>query len=427
MEPDASVALDMADFIARAPSPYHVTAEAARRLSAAGFSPAGGPADAWGGRGYVVRDGTVLAWSVPDGVTEATPVRIVGAHTDSPALKVKPHPEGGAAGWRQAAVEVYGSPLWNSWLDRDLGVAGRLALLDGSTVLVNVDRPLLRVPQLAPHLDRGVNDRGLKLDPQRHLTPVWGTGEVHDGELIEFVAAEAGVDAADVLAHDLVLHELTPPALLGRDRELLAAPRLDNLTSAYCGLTGFLAASAGAGPGDAVLVYAAFDHEEVGSRSATGAAGPLLETVLRHVWPAGRQGSPSPGSAAMDGSLCLSADAANAVHPNYLEHHDPRHRALPGAGPVLKMHANQHYATDAPGAAAWVRACRQAGVPWQVFASRNNILCGGTIGPLVATRTGIRTVDVGLPVLSMHSARELCGTADPAYLAAACTAFLAPA
>jgi aspartyl aminopeptidase len=223
-----------------------------------------------------------------------------------------------------------------------------------------------------------------------------------------------------------VLHDLTRPALLGRDRELLAAPRLDNLSSAYCGLAGFIAATAASGSQDAILVYAAFDHEEVGSGSATGVAGPLLEAVLRHVWPA-YQRALLPDSPAMTNSLCLSADAMNAVHPNYLEYHDPEHTAVPGGGPAVKYNAAQRYGTDAPGAAAWARACRQAGVPSQAFVSRNNIQCGTTIGPVVAARTGIRTVDVGIPVLSMHSARELCGSADPAYLKAACTAFLAPA
>jgi aspartyl aminopeptidase len=406
MEPDTSVALELADFIAGAPTPYHAAAAAARRLAAAGFSAADGAAGAAGGRGYLVRDGSVLAWSVPDSVREATPVRIVAAHTDSPTFKLKPRPDTGAAGWKQAATEVYGGPLFYSWL-------------------VNVTRPLLRIPQLAPHLDRGVNQRGLTLDPQRHLTPVWGTGQPRAGDLIDLLAAEAGVPAADVLAHDLVLHDLTPPALLGADQELLAAPRLDNLSSTYCGLAGFLAAVA-AGHDDAVLVYAAFDHEEIGSGTATGAGGPLLESVLRHAWPAARLGL-LPSHPAVAGSLALSADAANGVHPNYLEYHDPEHRAVPGGGPALKYHAAQHYATDAPGAAAWLRACRQAGIPSQVFASRNNIQCGSTIGPILAARTGLRTVDVGLPVLSMHSARELCGSADPGYLAGACAAFLAPA
>jgi aspartyl aminopeptidase len=425
MEPDASVALELADFITRGPSSFHAAAEAGRRLSAAGFPAAAGTPGDDSARGHLVRDGSVLAWYVPDTVNDSTPVRIVAAHTDSPTFKVKPRPDAGAAGWLQAGVEVYGSPLFNSWLDRDLGLAGRLALLDGSTVLVNVDRPLLRIPQLAPHMDRGVNQRGLTLDPQRHLLPVWGTGQPRAGELIEFLAATAGVEPGQVAGHDLVLHELTAPALLGQHRELLAAPRLDNLSSTYCALAGFLAAAAD-GPGDVILIYAAFDHEEVGSGTATGAAGPLLETVLRQVWPAWARG-PLPGSPAMAASLCLSADAANGVHPNYLEYHDPDHRALPGAGPVLKFHAAQRYGTDAIGAAAWERACRQADVPVQVFASRNNIQCGTTIGPLIATRTGIRTIDVGMPVLSMHSARELCGTADAGYLAAAATAFLAPA
>lgn len=428
MEPDTSVALDMADFIARAPSPFHVTAEVARRLAAAGFSPASGSAapEDQNAREYIVRDGTVIAWYAPSTATEATPVRIVAVHTDSPALKIKPRPDVGAAGWLQAGVEVYGSPLWNSWLDRDLGVAGRLVLLDGSTIGVNVDRPLLRVPQLAPHLDRGVNERGLKLDPQQHLTPVWGTGEARDGDLIEFLATEAGVASSDVVAHDLVLHDVTPPAVSGRARELLTAPRLDNLSSTYCGLAGFLTASTMGTADDAILVYAAFDHEEIGSMSATGAAGPLLEAILRRIWPACRL-SHFPDSPAVAGSLCLSADAMNAVHPNYLEAHDPQHRAIPGGGPVLKINAGQNYASDAIGAAAWARACRQADVPSQVFVARNNIVCGTTLGPIVAARTGIRTVDAGIPVLSMHSARELCGTADPGYFAAACAAFLGPA
>lgn len=422
MKPDPSAALDLADFIGRSPSPFHVAAEAERRLAAAGFSPAAAGGET-GPREYLVRDGAVLAWALPEAVSEDTPVRIVAAHTDSPVLKAKPRPDTGRAGWRQIGVEVYGSPLFNSWLDRDLGIAGRLVLADGTAVGVNVDRPLLRVPQLAPHLHRGVNANGLTLDPQLHLTPVWGTGDVREGDLIEFLAGEAGVSADDVAGHDLVLHDVTPAAQLGRDLELMAAPRLDNLSSAHGGLSAFLTAS-GQGPADgAILLYAAFDHEEVGSASITGAAGPLLDFVLRRVWPG--YGLPLPsGSPAVTGSFCLSADAAHAAHPNYLEVHEPDHRAIAGGGPVLKLNANQRYPTDAIGTAAWERACEQAGVPSQVFVGRNNVACGSTIGPSIAARTGIRTLDIGIPILSMHSARELCGTADPGYLAAACSAFL---
>jgi aspartyl aminopeptidase len=449
MKPDHSAALDLADFIAAAPTPFHAAAQAEQRLTAAGFTqaPDAGTSDADatdlrrdGAREYLVRDGAVLAWSVPAGVAPDAPVRIVAAHTDSPVLKVKPRPDTGRAGWRQVGVEVYGGPLWNSWLDRDLSVAGRLVLGDGSTVLFDVGRPLLRVPQPAPHLDRGVNERGLKLDPQQHLAPVWGIGDVREGDMVEFLAAEVGVAAGDVAAHDLVLHDVTPPAQLGRDGELLAAPRLDNLSSTHGGLAGFLAAvdagaamagggKAGAeGPGaddGAVLVYAAFDHEEVGSESVTGAAGPLLDFVLRRAWPAYRRPLPA-GSPAVTSSFCLSADAAHAAHPNYLEFHDPAHLLVPGGGPALKRNASQRYPTDAVGEAAWRRACEQADVPSQVFVGRNNLACGSTIGPSIASRTGIRTLDIGIPVLSMHSARELCGTADPGYLAAACAAFLAP-
>jgi aspartyl aminopeptidase len=409
---------DLAAFIAASPSPYHAVAEGVRRLRAAGFTeqPEAGPwSDGPGGR-YLVRDGTLLAWSVPSPCPPGTPMRVFVGHTDSPTLKIKPRPDVGAGGWRQAAVEVYGGALWNSWLDRDLGLAGRLALYDGSTVLVDVHRPLLRVPQLAIHLDRSVN-QGLSLDAQQHLLPVWGLGSPADGDFVAFLAAAAGVDAREVAAHDLVVHDVTPPARLGADEELLAAPRLDNLASVHAGLGALEAAAAD--PGGVIAVFVGFDHEEIGSATAVGAAGPLLETLLTRL-----AGGYDARAAAFAASRCLSVDVTHAAHPNYLGHHDPTHRALPNAGPALKVNANQRYATDAPGAAAWHRACRNAGVPTQVFVSKNTIPCGSTVGPIIATRLGIRTVDVGIPVLSMHSARELCGATDPAYLLAAATAFL---
>jgi aspartyl aminopeptidase len=422
MHPMDDLSHDLADFIAVAPTPYHAVAESVRRLEAAGFTeqPEAGPwAEGPGGR-YLVRDGTFLAWYVPEAAAPGTPLRVFAAHTDSPTLKVKPRHAVGRGGWRQVAVEVYGGALWNSWLDRDLGLAGRLALYDGSTVLVDVARPLLRVPQLAIHLDRNVN-QGLKLDPQQHLLPIWGLGAPGDGDLIEFLAGEIGIDADDVAAHDLVVHDVTPPARLGEEEELLAAPRLDNLASVHAGISALLAAAGRLADGaDAVIpVLVGFDHEEIGSNSATGAAGPLLETVLTRL-----AGGYDARGTAFAGSRCLSVDVTHAAHPNYLELHDPDHLSLPNHGPTLKVNANQRYATDAPGAAAWHRACRDAGVPSQVFVGRNTVPCGSTVGPITATRLGIRTVDVGIPVLSMHSARELCGVADPGYLTAAATAFL---
>jgi aspartyl aminopeptidase len=317
-------------------------------------------------------------------------------------------------------VEVYGGALWNSWLDRDLGLAGRLVLFDGTSVLVDVHRPLLRVPQLAIHLDRAVNSEGLRLDAQQHLLPVFGLGTPHEGDLVEFLAAEVGVDPSEVAAHDLVVHDVNPPTRLGARRELLAAPRLDNLASVHAGIGALLAAADRLDDGGALIpVFVGFDHEEVGSGSATGAAGPLLETVLTRL-----AGGFDARGAAFATSRCLSVDVTHAAHPNYLGHHEPGHRSVPNGGPTLKVNANQRYATDAPGAAAWRRACRAAGAPTQVFVAKNTIPCGSTVGPILATRLGIRTVDVGIPVLSMHSARELCGVDDLGHLAAAATAFL---
>jgi aspartyl aminopeptidase len=413
------LAQDLADFISAAPTPYHAVAEATRRLAAAGFTEQGETepwSDGPGGR-YLVRDGTFAAWFVPESARPGTPLRIMAAHTDSPTLRVKPNPDVGAAGWRQVAVEVYGGALWNSWLDRDLGLAGRLALYDGTVVPVDVARPLLRVPQLAVHLDRNVNQGGLQLDPQQHLLPIWGLGRPVEGELVEFLAAESGVDPAEVAAHDLVVYDLAPPARLGERSELLAAPRLDNLSSVHAALAALTTAAEGVT--DVIPVVVGFDHEEIGSGSATGASGPLLENVLTRL-----AGGFDARAAVFAGSRCLSSDVTHAAHPNYLHLHEPTHRALPNGGPALKVNANQRYATDAPGAAAWYRACRSAGVPTQVFVGRNTVPCGSTVGPLLATRLGIRTVDVGIPVLSMHSARELCGVDDPGHLAAAAAAFL---
>jgi aspartyl aminopeptidase len=328
----------------------------------------------------------------------------------------------GAAGWRQVAVEIYGGPLLNSWLDRDLGLAGRLSLRDGSTRLVDVDRPLLRVAQLAVHLDRGVND-GLTLDRQRHLQPLWGLGEAEDGDLIDFLAAEAGLAAADVVGWDLMTYDVQPPAYLGRDRELLASPRLDNLLSVHACTAALIAAAA---HGDAlpfIPVLAAFDHEENGSESDTGAQGPLLGNVLERSVHA-RGGDYEDRLRALAGTVCVSSDVGHAVHPNYAEKHDPTHHPRANGGPILKTNVNQRYATDGTGRAVFAAACERAGVPFQHFVSSNAMPCGTTIGPITSARHGITTVDVGVPILSMHSARELCGADDPHLLASALHAFL---
>ncbi|MEU8352936.1 M18 family aminopeptidase [Streptomyces sp. NPDC048845] len=419
---------DLMSFLAASPSPYHAVANAAARLEKAGFRQVEETAewDATPGGKYVLRGGAIIAWYVPDGAGPATPYRIVGAHTDSPNLRVKPVPDTGAHGWRQIAVELYGGTLLNTWLDRDLGLSGRLTLRDGSMRLVNADRPLLRVPQLAVHLDRSVNADGLKLDKQRHMTPVWGLGDPREGDLVGFVAEEAGVPAGDVAGWDLMAHSVEPPAYLGRDRELVAGPRMDNLLSVHAGTAALTAAAeAGTESGRVCIpVLAAFDHEENGSQSDTGADGPLLGNVLeRSVF--ARGGSYEDRARAFAGTVCLSSDTGHAVHPNYAERHEPGHHPMPNGGPILKVNVNQRYATDGTGRAVFTAACERAGVPWQAFVSNNSMPCGTTIGPITAARHGITTVDVGVAILSMHSARELCGAEDPYLLANAVRAFLA--
>lgn len=419
---------DLMTFLATSPTPYHAVANAAERLEKAGFRQVQ-ETDAWegttGGR-YVLRGGALIAWYVPEGAEPHTPFRIVGAHTDSPNLRVKPLPDTGAYGWRQVAVEVYGGPLLNTWLDRDLGLAGRLSLRDGTHRLINVDRPLMRVPQLAVHLDRGVNTDGLKLNPQRHMQPIWGLGETEEGDLIRFVAEESGLDASDITGWDLMAHSVEPPAYLGRDRELLAGPRMDNLLSVHAGTAALAAVAGSAGAGTAlpyIPVLAAFDHEESGSQSDTGADGPLLGTVMERSVLA-RGGSYEDRARALAATVCLSSDTGHAVHPNYAERHDPTHHPRANGGPILKVNVNMRYATDGGGRAVFAAACERAGVPWQTFVSNNSMPCGTTIGPITAARHGIKTVDIGAAIVSMHSARELCGADDPFLLANALAAFL---
>lgn len=400
---------DLAAFIAASPSSHHAAAHVADRLVDAGFTRLTEDA-AWashaGGRFVVVRDGAVIAWVVPAGATAATAVRVFGAHSDSPGFKLKPKPTTGKLGWLQAGVEIYGGPLLNSWLDRELRLAGRLVLDDGSSVLAATG-PLLRLPQLAIHLDREVNDR-LALDKQTQTQPVWGLGEADSADLLGEVARAAGVDAARIRGYDLVTADSAPGQTLGRDDVFFAAGRLDDLASVHAGLVALQKTGADA---DHIAMLAVFDHEEVGSGTRSGAAGPFLSDVLERVWLSlGADREQQLRSLAA--SWCVSSDVGHAVHPNYAERHDPVVQPRLGSGPILKINANQRYATDAVGAAAWNGWCADAGVTSQEFVSNNAVPCGSTIGPITATRLGMRTVDVGIPILSMHSARELAGVSD---------------
>lgn len=412
---------DLGRFVGASPSSFHAVAEAGRRLLDAGFTPLF-ERDPWpggAGRFFTIRDGAIIAWLVPEAAGPTTGFNILGAHTDSPSFKLKPKPSTGKAGWLQAGVEVYGGPLLNSWLDRELRLAGRLVLRDGRTVLTQTG-PLLRFPQLAIHLDRGVNE-GLQLGKQQQMNPVWGLGESSESDLLAVLAVAAGVEATEIDGYDIVMADCQEPGIFGGDAEFFASGRLDNLSSVHAGLSALLSLEPRAdGP---VAVFAAFDHEEVGSGSASGASGPFLADVLRRI-SLGLAATEEDWLRALAASFCLSADAGHAVHPNYSERHDPANWPQLNAGPLLKINANQRYATDATGAAVFARLCAAKDIPYQEFVSSNDIPCGSTIGPLTATRLGIRTVDVGIPLLSMHSAREMCGVQDPHHLARVTKEFL---
>jgi aspartyl aminopeptidase len=352
----------------------------------------------------VVRDGSLVAWAGP------SLQRIVGAHTDSPNLRVKPRPDTGRAGARQLAVEPYGGVLLNSWLGRDLGLSGRVALASGDVELVLVDEPVLHLPQLAIHLDREVSSSGLLLNPQQHMAPIWSLGEPSAGGFRTWLSERVG---GDVVAWDVMTHDLHTSAVVGADRSLLAAPRLDNLCSSWASLSALVQAKSG--------VVALWDHEEIGSDTNRGAGSPLLPTVLERLSGPDREAF----HRSLAQTVVLSADMAHATHPNYPEKHEPGHWITLGGGPAIKTNVNQRYATDARSAGVLVAACAAAGVEPQWYAHRADLPCGSTIGPITAANLGVPVVDIGAPMLAMHSARELMAVADVEPYQQVMAAFLA--
>ncbi|GAA1481152.1 M18 family aminopeptidase [Gordonia sinesedis] len=419
--PTTADATGLAAFVDASPSPFHVCATVAAELEAAGFVRVHEDRDwpAEPGRYYVLRGGSIIAWI--GGEQEA--FRIVGGHTDSPNLRVKQHPDRTSAGLAMVALEPYGGAWLNSWLDRDLGLSGRLAyLVDGRVehVLVHVTEPVVRVPQLAIHLS--ADRKGVTLDPQRHLDAIWGIGDDLPG-VIDWVGHYAGIDPATVRGWELMTHDVVPSAIVGIADQFLSAPRLDNQGTCYAGLRALLdGAAATAGP---TRMLALFDHEEVGSGSERGAASDFLATTCERIVLA-RGGTRADYLRTMAASLCVSGDMAHATHPNYPERHEPGHQIRIDGGPVLKVNQNLRYASDAVGETAFALACEQAGVPMQRFVTRADLPSGSTIGPITATRTGLVTVDVGAPQLAMHSAREFMGVADVGMYSAALQAFLYP-
>lgn len=412
---------DLLDYIERSPTPHHCVEESTRRLLAGGFLQVD-EKDPWKlepGKGYFLsRGGSILAFRLGIRPAAEAGFRLVGAHTDSPNLRVKPHGDARREGYLQLAVEVYGGVLTHTWLDRDLGLAGRVILAgkgpaQAESRLLSIARPLLRIPSLAIHLDREVVTKGLVLNPQQHLPPVLGLEPL--GSLRELLSEELGVEPARILSWDLSLMDTQPPAVGGGAGEWIFAPRLDNQASCHAALAALLRSRGS----EATQVACLYDHEEVGSGSRAGAGGSVVEDLLLRLAEVEGPGATA-GSLprAIARSWQISADMAHAVHPNYADRHEPGHRPVLNGGPVIKINTQQRYATDAEGEALFEALCRDADVPFQKFVTRTDLACGSTIGPISASRLGVRTVDVGNPMLSMHSIREQGGAQDPERMVA---------
>ncbi len=400
------------DFITHSPTPFHAVASIISKLSAAGYN-ALDMAGHWdlvpGGCYYITKnDSTIIAFQLPkQGALQR--MHMIGAHTDSPCLKVKPNPELQSKGYHQLGVEVYGGALLHPWFDRDLSLAGRVVSRDVSgqliSHLIDFKRPVACIPSLAIHLDREAN-KGHSVNPQTDLPVLLGQALGDDFNLRATLAKELrkdGIEVDEVIDYELSFYDVQAPALVGLKQEFLAAARLDNLLSCYMGLTAMLAANTDQG-----MLLICNDHEEVGSQSAEGAQGAFLMSVLQRIYP-----RPELLHQVLDASTFISADNAHGVHPNFPSKHDDQHGPKLNQGPVIKVNANQRYATNAITSAMVKELAAQVDVPIQTFVVRSDMGCGSTIGPITAAQLGVRTLDLGVPTFAMHSIRELAGSADP--------------
>ncbi|XUO83671.1 M18 family aminopeptidase [Halomonas sp. KM007] len=416
----------LCDFLEQSPTPWHATHNMAQRLEQAGFTRLEETAN-WplspGKRYYVTRnDSSLIAFQLPAG--KLSSLRMLGAHTDSPGLRLKPNATQYSAGWMQLGVQVYGGVLLAPWFDRELGLAGRVHVrhADGrlESVLLNVAQPVAMIPSLAIHMDRDVNG-GRSINPQTQMAPVLlQSNDLKLNDLLaQWLEAQHGLRAVDIVDFELGFYDVQPPALVGLRQELLASARLDNLLSCFVGLEALLACD---GEQGALLV--ANDHEEVGSASACGAQGPFLGDVLKRLNVQVGGGSEESLIQLIQSSLMISCDNAHALHPNFRDKHDDRHGPAINGGPVIKVNASQRYATNSVTGALFRDVCREADVPVQSFVTRADMGCGSTIGPITATEVGVPTIDVGLPQWAMHSIRETSGTRDVEYLTRALVQFL---
>lgn len=413
-------------FLDQSPTPYHAVATMKDVLVQHGFK-ALSEADIWGplpaGRYVVTRnDSSIIAFVLADSALAEAGIQMVGAHTDSPCLKVKPKPEKVRQTLAQLGVEVYGGALLNPWFDRDLSMAGRLSYEDSNgricQTLVNFEAPVAVIPSLAIHLDREAN-QNRSVNPQQHLPPV--LCQLEDGDKLDFRALleqqcrqqHPDLDVGKVLDYEICLYDTQKAAVTGLSGDFISSARLDNLLSCYVGMQALLAAD---GKRTALLVCN--DHEEVGSQSSSGAQGTFLQSVLQRLTQTQEN-----YQRMMERSMMISADNAHAIHPNYPDRHDAEHGPILNRGPVIKTNANQRYATSSETSAVFRQLCEQLDVPVQDFVVRTDMACGSTIGPITASTLGVRTLDIGVPTFAMHSIREMAGSRDAAMLSHVLSAF----
>jgi aspartyl aminopeptidase len=417
---DRAQAQDLLNFIDASPSPWHAVHSITQRLQAQGFVQLQEKLR-WkleSGKGYyVARGGSLIAFRIGQQPLPETGFRMIGAHTDSPGLRLKTNAAHASDGVVRLGVEIYGGPILATFTDRDLSLAGRVNVRTAQgfeTRLINFDQPLLRLPNLAIHMNREVNEQGLKLNKQTELPLLFA---IADDKLsarehfLNLLANELNVKALDILTYELAVTDTQAGAFWGAEQEFIASSQIDNLASCHAALTALLATSTPA----ATCIAAFFDHEEVGSESAAGAGGSFAGDVIERISLCMELDEEQQHCAAAH-SFFISADMAHAYQPNFPNAYEPNHRVMVNAGPVIKTNANQRYSTDADTAARFITLCESAGVPYQNYTHRTDLGCGSTIGPVVAASLGIASVDVGSPMWAMHSLRESAGVQDVAYM-----------
>lgn len=408
---------DLIRFLSASKTPFHAVREMASRLLAADYIELS-ERDSWvlqAGQSYFLtrNDSSILAFVYGQADLDTNGIRMIGAHTDSPCLKVKPHPELKSAGYFQLGVEVYGGALLNPWFDRDLSLAGKVSYrcTQGKIkqTLIDFSKAIAVIPSLAIHLDRDANQKR-SINKQTDILPVLMRAEEKQQDfraLLQSELVKQGVEDIDeVLDYDLSFYDVQAPALVGLKDEFLTSARLDNLLSCYVGLQALLD-----GDTKESRLLICNDHEEVGSRSACGAQGPMLDNFLNRLIPNSDQ-----RIRVIQSSLMVSADNAHGVHPNFADKHDGNHGPKLNDGPVIKINSNQSYATNSHTSAIFRNWCQALNVPVQAFVTRSDMGCGSTIGPITAGQLGVEAIDVGVPTFAMHSIREMAGSKDAYYL-----------